>query len=315
MSGRRRWAIGEAEVTPEATFLSRRALIGGFAGMAALGAGIGRAGAAEGLAARLPATANPRFATAPGTPTPAADFASYNNFYEFGFSKGIAKAAQRLVTSPWRIVVDGACDTPFELDADDLIKKVALEERIYRFRCVEAWSMVVPWTGFALAELVKMASPKAEAKYLRMETFHDPKIATMQSSPQYPWPYVEGLTIEEATNELAFLAVGAYGRPLDKQNGAPIRLVVPWKYGFKSAKSLVRFTFTAKRPVTFWQDLGPSEYGFWANVNPEVSHPRWSQASERRIGDDARQPTLKFNGYEEEVAGLYKGLTKEKLFM
>ena len=311
--GWKRWAIGEAEVTPEALFLSRRRLLGGLAGLAAAGMvpGVGRA--AEDPAAAGAAPRSPRFTTSE-TPTPQSDFGSYNNFYEFGFSKGIARAAGRLVTSPWRIVVDGACERPFEIDVDDLVKKVTLEERIYRLRCVEAWSMVVPWRGFPLADLVRMAGPKAEARYLRMETFHDPKIALMQSAPQYPWPYVEGLTIEEATNELAFLAVGAYGKSLDKQNGAPIRLVVPWKYGFKSAKSLVRFTFTAKRPVTFWQELGPGEYGFWANVNPKVAHPRWSQANERRIGGDQRLPTQMFNGYEAEVAGLYKGLETEKLY-
>ena len=307
----RRWEIGEGEVTPEGMVPSRRALLGGLTGLAAAALLPRGAGAAEG---GLSAAANPRFAL-PDKPTPQADFGSYNNFYEFGFSKDIVRAASRLKTSPWRIVVDGACDTPFEIDVDDLLKKVPLEERIYRQRCVEAWSMVVPWIGFPLAELVKMASPKAEAKYLRVETFHDPKVAAMQSAPQYPWPYVEGLTIEEATNELAFLAVGAYGKSLDKQNGAPIRLVVPWKYGFKSAKSLVRFSFTAKRPVTFWEELGPGEYGFWANVNPKVAHRRWSQANERRIGGDSRLPTLMFNGYEAEVAGLYKGLEKEKLFM
>ena len=315
-SGRKRWSIGENEVTPEAAVMSRRRVlgIGGAAAAGLVGVGLGWDRFATGRAEEMPRVSVP---TAPGadTATPQADFGSYNNFYEFGFHKGIARAAQKLTTSPWRIVVDGACDTPFEIDLDDLLKKVTLEERIYRLRCVEAWSMVIPWRGFPLADLVKMASPKAEAKYLRMETFHDAKVATMQSAPQYPWPYVEGLTIEEATNELAFLAVGAYGKSLEKQNGAPIRLVVPWKYGFKSAKSLVRFSFTAKRPVTFWQALGPREYGFWANVNPRVAHPRWSQADERRIGDDTRVATRMFNGYEAEVAGLYKGLEKEKLFM
>mgnify|MGYP001766224550 CR=1 FL=1 len=318
--GKKRWTIGEAETTAESLFLSRRKLLG-LGGVAATGlvaAGLGLGGSATGADERrgepLAAAPNPRLRVAAG-PTPEAEFTSYNNFYEFGFSKDIVRHAQRLKTSPWRIVVDGACDHPFEIDVDDLLKKVSLEERIYRLRCVEAWSMVIPWTGFPLAELVKMASPKAEAKYLRMETFHDPAVARMQSAPQYPWPYVEGLTIEEATNELAFLAVGAYGKSLEKQNGAPIRLVVPWKYGFKSAKSLVRFSFTAKRPVTFWQELGPREYGFWANVNPSVAHRRWSQADERRVGDGDRVPTLMFNGYEAEVAGLYKGLEKEKLWM
>lgn len=308
---RRPWDLRDADVTPEPFFRDRRRLLGGLAGATTAAAFGLRPAFAE---ATLSAPPNPRF-TAPEAPTPAADFGSYNNFYEFGFTKGIARAARRLVTSPWRIAVDGACDTPFEIDVGDLLKKVTLEDRITRLRCVEAWSMVIPWTGFPLAELVKMAGPKPEAKYLRMETFHDPKVALMQSAPQYPWPYVEGLTIEEAKNDLAFLAVGAYGKPLDQQNGAPIRLVVPWKYGFKSAKSLVRFTFTAKRPTTFWQELGPREYGFWANVNPKVSHPRWSQAQERRVGDDARIPTRLYNGYEAEVAGLYAGLDKEKLFM
>lgn len=312
--GRRSWEIAEAQVTPEAMFLDRRRLLGGMAGMAAVGLGFGRAQAGEAVAGLLPAAVNDRFRAAEAA-TPEADVTSYNNFYEFGFSKDIVRAASKLKTSPWRIVVEGACDTPFEADLDDLVKKVTLEERIYRFRCVEAWSLVVPWTGFPLSEVLRLASPKAEAKYLRMETFMDPKVATMQSAPQYPWPYVEGLSIEEAKNELAFLAVGAYGKPLKPQNGAPVRLVVPWKYGFKSAKSLVRFTFTAKRPVTFWEELGPSEYGFWANVNPGVPHRRWSQAQERRVGDDARIATRLYNGYEAEVAGLYKGLEKEKLFM
>lgn len=175
--------------------------------------------------------------------------------------------------------------------------------------------MVVPWTGFPLADLVKLAQPKAEAKYLQMETFLDPKIARSQNAPQYPWPYVEGLTLAEATNELAFLAVGVYGKRMPPQNGAPIRLVTPWKYGFKSAKSIVRFSFVTKRPVTFWEALGPDEYGFWANVNPKVAHPRWSQASERRVGPEDTVPTRLFNGYEAQVAGLYEGLGKERLFM
>ena len=323
-SEKKRWEIPESQVTPERAFLSRRALIGvggaGALGLVAAGLGLGVGGGSaigageDRRGVPLAADPNARFRQADPR-TPEAEFTSYNNFYEFGFSKDIVRHAQRLKTSPWRIVVDGACDTPFEIDLDDLLKKVALEERIYRLRCVEAWSMVIPWLGFPLAELVKMASPKAEAAHLRVETFHDPKVARMQSSPQYPWPYVEGLTIGEATNELAFLAVGAYGRTFEPQNGAPIRLVVPWKYGFKSAKSLVRFTFTAKRPVTFWQELGPGEYGFWANVNPKVAHRRWSQADERRVGDGERVPTRLFNGYEAEVAGLYKGLEKEKLWM
>lgn len=320
-STRRPWEISEAQVTPEDVFLSRRRLLGGLGGIAAgvVGGGLaetliggGRALAADG--GGFPAVANPLFKAAEPV-SPEAVATSYNNFYEFGFSKDIVSAAQRLKPRPWRIKVEGLCDTPFEIDLDDLLKKVTLEERIYRHRCVETWSMVVPWTGFPLSQLVKLAGPKAEASYLRMETFLDTKVATMQSAPQYPWPYVEGLTTAEAMNELAFVAVGLYGKPLLPQNGAPLRLVVPWKYGFKSAKSLTKFAFTAKRPQTFWADLGPSEYGFWANVNPDVAHPRWSQKIERRLGDDARVPTRIYNGYEEQVAGLYAGMTKEKLFM
>lgn len=316
MIGRRRgWEIPEREATPESVFLERRRLLAGLGGALAAGA-LGIAGTARAgeIDARLPAAPNVRL-SAPETLTPEAVATSYNNFYEFGFSKNIVAASKKLKTSPWRIVVDGLCEAPFEADVDDLLKKVSLEERVYRFRCVEAWSMVVPWTGFPLADLVALARPKAEAKYLRMETFLDPKVAPYQAAAQYPWPYVEGLTLAEATNELAFLAVGIYGKPLPTQQGAPIRLVTPWKYGFKSAKSLVKFSFVAKRPETYWSALGPTEYGFWANVNPAVAHPRWSQAQERRLGPDDMVPTRLFNGYAEEVAGLYKGLEKERLYM
>jgi sulfoxide reductase catalytic subunit YedY len=189
-----------------------------------------------------------------------------------------------------------------------------LEERLYRHRCVEAWSMAIPWSGFPLAKLVDMAKPLSSAKYLRMETFLDPSVASGQRATQYPWPYVEGLTIAEATNELAFLVTGAYGKPVSKQQGAPLRLAVPWKYGFKSIKSIVRFNFTDQRPKSYWEALQASEYGFWANVNPQISHPRWSQASEELIGQGERRPTLLFNGYGDYVADLYKGLEKERLW-
>ena len=313
--GRRSWEIPEAEVTPETAFLARRRLLGFAAGGLAAGlVGLPRGAAAAAIDGMLPAKASTAYG--PGeTLTTETAATSYNNFYEFGFSKGIQAASKKLKTSPWTITIDGLVETPMTLDVDDLMKKVALEERIYRHRCVEAWSMVVPWTGFALADLVKLAKPKADAKYLLMESFMDPKVAPYQSAPQYPWPYVEGLTLAEATNDLAFLAVGLYGKAMPTQNGAPIRLVVPWKYGFKSAKSIVRFSFVAKRPKTFWEALGPDEYGFWANVNPKVSHPRWSQASERRIGVENMVPTRLFNGYEEQVAGLYQGLEKERLYM
>ncbi|TBW37670.1 protein-methionine-sulfoxide reductase catalytic subunit MsrP [Siculibacillus lacustris] len=315
---RRSWNLSEAEVTPEALFLDRRRLLAGLAGGIAGAAFAGLSGPARAaedpLAGLLPAARNAGLSVAdPLTPEAAAG--SYNNFYEFGFSKSIVAASKKLPVRPWRIVVDGLCDTPFEIDIDDLLKKVTLEERICRHRCVEAWSMVVPWTGFKLAELVAMAGPKAEAKYLRMETFLNPKVAPYQSAAQYPWPYVEGLTLAEATNELAFLAVGIYGKPMPTQHGAPLRLVTPWKYGFKSAKSLVKFSFVAKRPETFWSALGPSEYGFWANVNPDVAHPRWSQKMERRLGPEDMVATRIWNGYGEQVAGLYKDLAREKLYM
>jgi sulfoxide reductase catalytic subunit YedY len=238
----------------------------------------------------------------------------YNNFFEFGSSKTIAKAAQALRLRPWMVKIDGMVEKPQEIGIDDLIRKMTLEERLYRHRCVEAWSMTIPWSGFSLAEFVAFAKPLSSAKYLRMETFLDTKVASGQRQSWYPWPYVEGLTIAEATNELAFLVTGAYGKPVTKQMGAPLRLAVPWKYGFKSIKSIVRFTFTDERPKGFWEALQAAEYGFWANVNPEVTHPRWSQATERVLGTDEMRPTLLFNGYGEYVAHLYKGLESERLW-
>ena len=205
-------------------------------------------------------------------------------------------------------------EKPFTVDADALIRKMPLEERLYRHRCVEAWSIAVPWSGFALEALVAMARPSSGAKYVEMHGFHDAEMASGQRQTWYPWPYLEGLTMEEATNELAFIATGAYGKAIAKQNGAPLRLAVPWKYGFKSIKSITRFTFTDKRPVSFWEKLAANEYGFWANVNPEVDHPRWSQATERQLGIGRRVPTLLYNGYAEYVAHLYKDMKGEILF-
>ena len=310
----RGWDLAEHDVTPEAVFFDRRRFLataaGGIAG-ALLSPRFASAGPA--VAGGLPAPRSSRFTVAE-PPTDEKYPAAYNNFYEFGFSKSIQAASRRLPTDPWRIRVDGLCDTPFEIDLDDLVKKVTLEERIYRFRCVETWSMVVPWTGFPLAELVRLAAPKAEAKYLRVESFMNPEVAPRQSGSAYPWPYVEGLTMAEAMNDLAFLAVGIYGKPLPTQHGAPIRLVVPWKYGFKSAKSLTRFSFVAKKPESFWMALGPDEYGFYANIDPKVAHVRWSQATETRLGTNEKKPTLLFNGYAEQVAGLYKGMEKERIF-
>ena len=238
---------------------------------------------------------------------------TYNNFYEFGSHKQIAKAAQRMETRPWTITIDGMVEKEMQLDIDDLIRSVSLEERLYRHRCVEAWSMTIPWTGFAFAELVKKAKPLSGAKYIQMETFHKSMWASGQRQTWYPWPYLEGVSMDEAMNEMAFLVTGAYGKPAAKQFGAPLRLALPWKYGFKSIKSIVRFTFTDKRPVSFWEQLAPSEYGFWANVNPEVRHPRWSQATERVLGTDETIPTQFFNGYGEQVAHLYKELGKTEV--
>jgi methionine sulfoxide reductase catalytic subunit len=240
--------------------------------------------------------------------------ATYNNFYEFGSSKTIGKAAQALKLRPWTVKIDGMVEQPREIAIDDLIKRMPLEERLYRHRCVEAWSMAIPWSGFPLGELVKLAQPLSSAKYLRMETFLDPSVASGQRQTWYPWPYVEGLTMAEATNELAFLAIGSYGHPMPKQHGSPLRLAVPWKYGFKHIKSITRFTFTDQRPKSFWEALQPAEYGFWANVNPDVPHPRWSQATEELIGTSERRPTLLFNGYGEYVVHLYKGMESERLW-
>ncbi|WP_420394664.1 protein-methionine-sulfoxide reductase catalytic subunit MsrP [Acuticoccus sp.] len=239
---------------------------------------------------------------------------TYNNFYEFGSHKRIFSAAQDLDVRPWTVTIDGMVEETQTLDIDTLIRRMSLQERVYRLRCVEAWSMVVPWTGFPLADLVALARPRSSATFLRMETFLQPNVATGQRQSWYPWPYVEGITLAEATNELAFLVTGAYGKPVEEQNGAPLRLALPWKYGFKSIKSITRFTFTDEMPSSFWMDVAGDEYGFWANVNPEVPHPRWSQATERPLGQDDRIPTLMFNGYAEEVASLYADLQGERLY-
>jgi sulfoxide reductase catalytic subunit YedY len=316
---KRGWEIPESMATPEHMFLNRRALLAGMAGTGAVLAGLGGASrpafAEEDPSAGLyPAARNEAYVLDREI-TPERLSSQYNNFYEFGTHKQIARAAQELKIRPWEVVIDGLCDNPQTIAIDDLLKKVQLEERLYRHRCVEAWSMAVPWTGFALADLVKIAGPKSEAKYLRMETFLDPDTASGQRANWYPWPYVEGLTIAEATNELSFLVTGAYGKPLAKQYGAPLRLALPWKYGFKSIKSIVRFSFTEERPVGLWEQIQASEYGFWANVNPAVPHPRWSQAREQFLNDGSFRPTLLFNGYGDQVAGLYKGLEGENLYM
>jgi sulfoxide reductase catalytic subunit YedY len=317
---KRAWDLPESAVTPEHVFLNRRQILAGFGLAAASGIAGGSlfsraAHAADDPSASLyPVARNDAYQVERAI-TPEKVSSTYNNFYEFGSHKQISSAAQALKIRPWEVKIDGLCDNPQTIGIDELLSKVQLEERVYRHRCVEAWAMTVPWSGFPLADLVKLAGPQVGAKYLRMETFFDPEVASGQRASWNPWPYVEGLTIEEATNELAFMATGIYGKPLAKQFGAPLRLAVPWKYGFKSIKSIVRFTFTDQRPVSFWEKIQAAEYGFWANVNPEVPHPRWSQATERLLATDERVPTRLYNGYGEQVAHLYKDMEGEALFM
>ena len=310
---RRGWELPDREATPESVFLNRRTLLAG--GALALGARISLGSAlADAPAGLYPAKHNDSYKVDRPV-TPEAANTNYNNYYEYGTSKHVADAAQALKTDPWTVKIDGLVEKPRDVAFEDLIKALPLEERVYRHRCVEAWSMVVPWTGFPLKALVDYAKPLSSAKYIQFETFNDPKMAPGQKSFLYPWPYVEGVTMAEATNDLAFMVTGAYGKPVPKVMGAPIRLALPWKYGFKSIKSLVRVSFVEERPKTFWESLGPDEYGFWANVNPEVPHPRWSQASEAILGTNDRRPTMLFNGYAEQVAGLYKDLKGESLYM
>ncbi len=295
-----------ADVTPRADWINRRALIAG-------------AGAALGLGV-LPAAA--RIAAAPSaystdaTPNTLKEITSYNNFYEFGWDKSDpAKYAGQMTTDPWSVEIGGLVERPGSYGLDDILRNATLEERIYRFRCVEAWSMVIPWIGFTLASLLDRAGVQPGAKYVAFETLHRPEEMPGQRAGGIDWPYVEGLRLDEAMNPLTILATGLYGEALPNQNGAPIRLVVPWKYGFKSIKSIVKITLTEAEPRTTWKALQPREYGFYANVNPEVDHPRWSQASERKIGGGlfaARQPTLMFNGYADQVAGLYAGMDLAK---
>ncbi|NTS31938.1 protein-methionine-sulfoxide reductase catalytic subunit MsrP [Phyllobacterium sp. BT25] len=314
------WAISDALATPERAFLDRRDILKAW-GLGAL---------ALAASANLPKTV--RAATLPaGNPalypakqnaaykldrslTPEEINSKYNNFYEFGGDKDIWTEAQTLVTNPWDIEIGGMVEKPVTIAFAELEAKMPLEERLYRHRCVEAWSMTIPWTGFSLAKLVELAKPTASAKYIRFETFYDPAMASGQNGFLYTWPYVEGVTMAEAANELAFMVTGAYGKPLLNQFGAPLRLALPWKYGFKSIKSIRKISFTDKQPVSFWEGLASNEYGFWANVNPDVAHPRWSQAQERVLHTGETVPTLLFNGYGEQVAGLYAGIEGEELY-
>ena len=315
---KRGWEIPEHRATPESVYQDRRDILkaSGFllaSGLAAAALPDFARAEADPSGSLYPASRNGKY-TLERPITPEAINTTYNNFYEFGTYKDVSRAAEALKTRPWQIRIEGLVEKEMTLDIDDLIRRVSLEERLYRHRCVEAWSMTVPWTGFPLAAFVDMARPLSSAKYLRMETFLDPDMARGQYS-FYPWPYVEGVTIAEATNELAFLVTGAYGKPVAKSMGAPLRLHLPWKYGFKSIKSIVKFSFVEEQPVNWWQQLQPNEYGFWANVNPAVPHPRWSQAQERDITTQELIPTQLFNGYGEFVAGLYTDLQSEPLYM
>jgi sulfoxide reductase catalytic subunit YedY len=313
--------IDPSEITPEHVYLSRRRFLKGVGAMAANALVLGAGGC------QAPSSPSPTAALDDGSPQVSAgedelgdaltseeDINSYNNYYEFSFGKEeVARLAEGLKTSPWTVGVGGLVSKPKTFDLDDL-QAFSQEERVYRMRCVEAWSMVIPWLGFPLAELLKEVEPTSKAQYVRFETLHDPDQMPGQNNPSFSWPYVEGLRMDEAMHDLTILATGMYGKLLLPQTGAPIRLVVPWKYGFKSIKSIVKIELVEDMPVSLWMAQAPHEYGFFANVNPDVSHPRWSQSTERRIGEAGRRETLLFNGYEEEVAHLYEGMDLTEWF-
>jgi methionine sulfoxide reductase catalytic subunit len=316
------WNLPEREATPESALFTRRRVLTG------LGIGLAGTAVAGGVlwwsnkgsddeviaAGRIatpgdelyPARGNPLFAELDRPLTAETEAARYCNFYEFSTGKQVWRSVAPFQPVPWTLKVDGLVAKPRTFDLDDLVRTFPLEERLYRHRCVETWAMAVPWTGFPLAALLKKVEPKAAARFVRFVTFERPAEASRQRSRQNPWPYTEGLTLAEATNEVAFLATGMYGHALLKQHGAPVRLVVPWKYGFKSAKSIVRIELTAEQPATFWNTVAPQEYGFGANVDPAVPHPRWSQANEKMLGTGEVRKTQRFNGYGQWVAGLYR---------
>jgi sulfoxide reductase catalytic subunit YedY len=302
-----RWTpdLNDAHITPEADFLNRRQIMKGLAGLGLSGIG-------------LALGATPSIAKTNDKPNDWDEITGYNNYYEFGTGKDDpAEHAHRLTTAPWSVAIDGLVDRPASYNLEDIMRKMTVEERIYRLRCVEAWSMVVPWNGFELADLLNMAGVQSAAKYVAFETVLRPDEMPGVSYPVLDWPYVEGLRLDEALHPLTIMASGIYGKDIPKQNGAPLRLVVPWKYGFKSIKSVVRITLTDREPPTSWNRANAREYGFYSNVNPKVDHPRWTQASERPIGWGLfakRKPTQMFNGYESEVAGLYKGMDLSKYF-
>lgn len=303
--------VKPSEITPYSLYLSRRDFLktaGIVSGSALLAACAPQAtesavpeGGAETVSAKFDELGDPANSFE--------DITNYNNFYEFTTNKeGVASLSKEFTATPWTVEVYGLVNNPKTYGIEDLLSKFTQEERIYRLRCVEAWSMVIPWTGFPLASLLKEVEPTSAAKYVRFETVHRPEEMPGQSSPFYPWPYQEGLRLDEAMNDLTILATGLYGQAMPNQNGAPIRLVVPWKYGFKSIKSITKIELVDEQPSTLWNSVGANEYGFYSNVNPARSHPRWSQASERRIGEFSRRQTLLFNGYGEQVAHLYEGM-------
>jgi methionine sulfoxide reductase catalytic subunit len=317
------------EITPQPLYLRRReflkkaglgALTAGATGAGLVwltqgGPGVARSGRKDAASPEpVPPKILGRYST-DEKPTSYDDVTHYNNFYEFGTDKlDPAANAGKLRTRPWTVAIDGLVKKPLTVDIDQLLKWFPLEERIYRMRCVEAWSMVIPWLGFPLGDFIRRVEPLASAKYVAFQTLLDPQQMPLQRSHILEWPYVEGLRMDEATHPLTLLVAGLYGKALPSQNGAPLRLVVPWKYGFKGIKSIVKISFVEKQPPTTWSIEGPREYGFYANVNPDVSHPRWSQATERRVGEFARRKTLPFNGYGDEVAQLYAGLDPKSLY-
>lgn len=322
------WEIPESAATPERDYARRpksEALSPRRDFLKKLGVGLAGAAllppALRAATAGFPTRVNAAYRDPALVPTAYELITSYNNFYEFGTGKADPKpnANDGWKTEPWTVEIGGLCRQPMKIEVNDLVRKMGgVEQRVYRFRCVEAWSMVVPWDGFPLAKLVALADPTSEAKYVKFTTVYDPKNIPGQREGILDWPYVEGLRMDEARNELAFIATGIYGRPIPNQNGAPLRLVTPWKYGFKGGKSLVKIEFVAKQPRNTWNVMAPDEYGFYANVNPNVDHPRWSQASERVIGAGGifghRQRTLMFNGYEKQVAAMYQGMDLAKYF-
>ena len=307
--------IPPSEITPEHVYINRRQFLGG-AGALSLAALLAACAPGGGS---FPTDSGTPFPTATGESdeaiTPYAAITNFNNYYEFTVDKErVAVLAENFRISPWQVEVGGLVNNPRTFGLEDLLRMFDQEERIYRLRCVEGWSMVIPWNGFPLSALLKQVDPTSQAKYVRFVTRYDPDIYPGQNSRFYPWPYQEGLRLDEAMHDLTILATGLYGKELPPQNGAPVRLVVPWKYGFKSIKAIIRIELVAEQPATLWSTVAPHEYGFYANVNPDVPHPRWSQASERRIGESGRRPTLLFNGYAEEVAHLYKDMDLSRYY-